>query len=324
MNDEPSSSSAPPRPLQDDPPPTPSQITARRKKNRENFNRRRGDLLDDLLRSLDVLTYAELGVVYYMDCSTPLLLLRSVLQLLYLTPKHALLPQPPNGSRFLALIVAANALCIFLHAIRVAPAALPGHDRGYLHGGLVLDFIGQKGPSSKIQLVGLDFLVLGLQIVHCAALGVRKGLKERPGATPVIEPGVVRSGQQLEDEERGVRRSEEVGRGQEVEMQRLNPEGRRTSAVEDMDLEATTVALERTDAHIFDAFNSGQIVLADLDLRKVLREEWEKAKAAGEGEEEGGNTRRNRETRRRLIERVRGRVGLGRFGGPAATGDGEV
>ena len=46
---------------------TPAQITARRKKNRENFNKRRGELLDDLLRNIDLLVYAELSAIYYME-----------------------------------------------------------------------------------------------------------------------------------------------------------------------------------------------------------------------------------------------------------------
>lgn len=39
----------------------------RRRKNRSMFNKKRGELLDDLLRSLDILIYAELSTVYYME-----------------------------------------------------------------------------------------------------------------------------------------------------------------------------------------------------------------------------------------------------------------
>lgn len=74
MNDEPSSSAAPPPPrIVDDEVETPGRpLTAaetaeRRKKNRDGFNRKRGDLLDDLLRSLDILVYAELSVIYAME-----------------------------------------------------------------------------------------------------------------------------------------------------------------------------------------------------------------------------------------------------------------
>lgn len=31
------------------------------------FKKKRGELLDDLLRGLDILVYAELSVIYYME-----------------------------------------------------------------------------------------------------------------------------------------------------------------------------------------------------------------------------------------------------------------
>lgn len=42
-------------------------VQERRRKNRSMFNKKRGELLDDLLRSLDILIYAELSTVYYME-----------------------------------------------------------------------------------------------------------------------------------------------------------------------------------------------------------------------------------------------------------------
>lgn len=77
MNDEPSSSASAAAYPSDDTEqdglalpgkaPTPAEMAQRRKKNRENFNRRRVELLDDLLRSIDILVYAELSAVYYME-----------------------------------------------------------------------------------------------------------------------------------------------------------------------------------------------------------------------------------------------------------------
>lgn len=72
MNDEPSSSDrAGPSGNHDttveDGVPTPAQIAARKKKNRENFSVRKGELLDGLLRNIDLLVYAELSAIYYME-----------------------------------------------------------------------------------------------------------------------------------------------------------------------------------------------------------------------------------------------------------------
>jgi hypothetical protein len=47
-----------------------------------------------------------------------------------------------------------------------------------MHGGLLLDFIGQVGPSSKIRLVLLDLGILMLQLVALAATVKRRGLKQ--------------------------------------------------------------------------------------------------------------------------------------------------
>lgn len=150
-----------------------------------------------------------------------------------------------------------------------------------------MDFIGQKGPSSRFQLILLDMLVLGLQVVHVATNLMRQKLREKPTlAIPTAGTGeentpVAASGQDLDMEERGLRRSAEMRRQDDIEMTTLNPSGTTTepgsstneeSSEERESLLASTVAQERTDAHIFDAFNSGQIVLADLDLLGTLKE----------------------------------------------------
>lgn len=76
MNDAPSSSAAPPATdadleqdgLDDDTRPLAAkELAKKRRKDRENFQRRRADLLDDLLRNLDILIYAELSTIYYME-----------------------------------------------------------------------------------------------------------------------------------------------------------------------------------------------------------------------------------------------------------------
>ena len=74
MNDEPSASAST-APRSDDRenvdtterPLTAKEIAERRKKNRDNFNRKRSILLEDLLRQLDILVFAELSAIYYME-----------------------------------------------------------------------------------------------------------------------------------------------------------------------------------------------------------------------------------------------------------------
>jgi hypothetical protein len=47
--------------------PTAAQIEERRKNNRDMFNKKRVHLLDDLIYNLDLLVYAQLSAIYYME-----------------------------------------------------------------------------------------------------------------------------------------------------------------------------------------------------------------------------------------------------------------
>jgi hypothetical protein len=186
----------------------------------------------------------------------------------------------------LVALLSSNALCLLLHIWLSAPSA--GEvTRGYLHGGLAMDFIGQAGPTNKLYLVLLDLLIVFLQLTHMAAFMVQSRLKEAsaPPTVNAIEAEAIerqqpppRPGQDLDAEERGVIRSEEQ---QDIEMQTLNPPG--TAAATSADPSSTAESSEReallapeaprTDAYIFDAFHSGQIVIADLDLRRRIHDQ---------------------------------------------------
>ena len=152
-----------------------------------------------------------------------------------------------------------------------------------------MDFIGQKGPTGKMHLLLLDLLVVVLQLVHMSANVVRKRLRD--GAVPVTVSARAATAaaadgtaQDLDSEERGVNRAEEA---QDIEMQTLNPSGTATAAAtttspsndppvessSERDALLASTAIPRTDAPVFDAFNAGQIVLADLDIWKSVKEQ---------------------------------------------------
>ena len=271
------------------------EVAERRKKNRQMFNKKRGELLDHLCRDLDLIIYAELSTVYYMDCSFLRFVLRAFIQFMFLTPKPAAFPQQPADTPIIGALLGTNLLCLLAHIWLNAPSAGEA-TRGYLHGGVAMDFIGQKGPSSKFYLVLLDLLVVSLQLVQLASNSVRKKVKEVPAtASPAARNATIATHnatssatQDLDSEERGVRRSHEE---QDIEMQTLNPSGTATSgttnattseaeaATESSDRDAllATTTAPRTDAHIFDAFNSGQIVVADLDLWKEIKDQFKLA-----------------------------------------------
>lgn len=115
--------------------------------------------------------------------------------------------------------------------------------RGYLHGGVIIDFVGQKAPTSRLGLLLLDCLVLMLQCVMCgvwlekdrlkkievtlrsvAAGGVPKTNATTP--TPLVAPATVgdtASTQDLDAEERGVLRDDPLGEDEsrDIELQPL-------------------------------------------------------------------------------------------------------
>lgn len=208
------------------------------------------------------------------------------MQFVLLTPKPSIFPEPAGERPYIGAIIGSNLLCLLLHAIYAAPSA-GEPTRGYLHGGMAIDFIGQKGPTSRLHLLALDLLVVLLQVIHLSAHVTRQRLRD--GAVSVTtshgrEYAASAPRQDVDAEERGVRRSGE--HDGDIEMQTLNASGSAAtvptatteeSAAEDTSerdsLLASTTA-PRTDAHIFDAFNSGQIVLADLDLVKTVKEQF--------------------------------------------------
>jgi hypothetical protein len=97
-----------------------------------------------------------------------------MIQLVYLMPKSPAFPEP-RTQPYVGGIIGTNILCIILHLYFACPQAGEA-TRGYLHGGLLLDFIGQQGPSSKLHLVVLDLVILFFQLTGLAATMKQKEL----------------------------------------------------------------------------------------------------------------------------------------------------
>jgi hypothetical protein len=154
--------------------------------------------------------------------------------------------------------------------------------RGYLHGGLAMDFVGQKGPTSKFHLVLLDVLILLMQLVQLAATTTRQRVKQQMSSTTTPPTAV----QNHDFEERGQHRSDHQPVDQELHA--LNPtqgppEDTESSTQPDTESPAQPDAesderqallastAPRTDSFIFDAFNSGEIMVANLNLFDVIK-----------------------------------------------------
>ncbi|OTA64513.1 DUF1746-domain-containing protein [Hypoxylon sp. EC38] len=231
--------------------------------------------------SLDTLVYAELCALYYMDCSFFRLMIRWVSQALFISPKaeDTILIIP---NYHVSAIVGPNIFCALMHLVSSLPQAGEA-SRGYLHGGILFDFIGQKPPSSKFTLLLLDILIFGLQCfmltVNMEKERVRKVVRPiRPLDAPEGTTPENTTGQDYDAEERGVLRDAPiVDEHDDIEMQPLRREiggggGRRS--------EERAGLLRRTNTPtsdlegLADTLRSGNAVLATFNVRQSLRTAW--------------------------------------------------
>ncbi|ROT36786.1 DUF1746-domain-containing protein [Sodiomyces alkalinus F11] len=143
---------------------------------------KKSQFLTHLLKHLDLLVYAEIATIYYMECSAVRFFLRAWTQQNFLSPKPDdwPIPMPAIQSQILAVFLPAT-LCLLVHIFGTLPTAGEA-SRGYLHGGMIVDFIGQKPPTTRLTLLGLDLLILVLQ---CFMLTVHA---EREKIRAIIKP----------------------------------------------------------------------------------------------------------------------------------------
>jgi hypothetical protein len=211
-------------------------------------------------------------------------------QFVYLTPKPAIVPIMGKHRPYVFWIVVSNAICVLLHMLNARPEAGEA-TRGYLHGGLIIDFIGQEGPTSKIQLLLLDALVITLQFVMLAAHIQRQDLKTLMSSTSTTQPargdvdGPVSTAQDLDAEERGILRPEIITEG-DIEMQSLSPgvggdlhhqpRGNGAADAEDDGLLAEPLeqANGSEDSHPLNVFHTGTVITADLYVLHTIQSQW--------------------------------------------------
>jgi hypothetical protein len=162
--------------------------------------------------------------------------------------------------------VGTNLVCLGCHLWFSRPEAGEAA-RGYLHGGLLLDFVGQLGPSSKFRLVLLDIFILFLQLIALAATVKRRSMgKTKPptaarAARTTSDSAVATlSGQDHDAEERGLPR------------QPLSPLASSRPEGSVSDLASRTSPSSRTHA-MADLLASGQGVIAELYVWDTLRDQ---------------------------------------------------
>lgn len=224
------------------------------------------------------------------SCSIILFAIRAVVELIFFTPKAPPF-EPTRNQPFIGAIIASNLFCMIFHAFFIRPEA--GEDtRGYLHGGLFIDFIGQK-PVPVFRLLSFDVLILLVDFIMLALIVERV---KTAGANAVAPPNTTNSTtntdattdqpdrQDHDAEERG------VGRGNEntSDSDNFTPDNRNPSPIasidDDVNEERTTLLAEPDDgssghsprgAHPLDRYASGQKIILEMSFFHTLRDQWQ-------------------------------------------------
>ncbi|KAF8424578.1 hypothetical protein EV426DRAFT_82782 [Tirmania nivea] len=174
--------------------------------------------LTDFIRSMDMVVYFYFSYMYFLDNSFFRFFIRCAIQLNFLTPKPINLPTPPQRRSVIIGLFGWTIFNLLIHILGSAPEAGEASG-GWLHGGLIIDFIGHEGPISKVRLVITDITILLLQLVMLAAtiakLGLLEGVTE--GRRRGGDAGEGNRTHDLDSEERGERYGERDSENEEEE-----------------------------------------------------------------------------------------------------------
>jgi hypothetical protein len=115
------------------------------------------------LRSLDLLACHYLVLAYLHDTSTYRLVLRGLVQTIFLSPRIARIRLPAvfNSRPILVILLVVNAYCVVAHAL-LSRGGIPGPS--VLHGGLTTEFIGDRAFSRVTPFIMLDVAICLVQL----------------------------------------------------------------------------------------------------------------------------------------------------------------
>lgn len=243
------------------------------------------------------------------SCSIILFLLRAIVQLIFFTPKASPF-DPTRNHPYIGAIFASNLFCMVSHKL-VAQPDVGEEMRGYMHGGLFIDFIGQKAPVSVVRLLVMDFLVLmidfvmlGLVMERVKMVEITKGTGTETTPSGDGEPTQTPMPQDHDSEERGVLRGTRNGEDG-IELDELGSDAQAastsrhthprhnntTSEDDDDDNERTNLLADpetrpnnddndhnhhmaARPTHPLDAFVTGELLLMDIGLLGMIRDQW--------------------------------------------------
>lgn len=210
-------------------------------------------------------------------------ILRATGQYVYLTPKDESFPfAMPARRMHVILVVLPNIICMLLHIFAAMPTG-PDFHRGYQHGGIIIDFVGQKPASSRLYYLMVDLVILAVQClmltVHTEREKLRVVLKTFRPVVPelVQEMAAAPTIEDLDAEERGVSRDiPEVGIDEmdAVEMRPLERSRDDAGAAETEETEPFQRENSGEDTprtHLSDIMNSGNAVLGEYHVLQGMK-----------------------------------------------------
>ena len=170
-------------------------------------------------------------------------------------------------------------LCILAHIFFALPEAGEA-TRGYLHGGVIIDFIGQKPPTTKLAFLFVDAIILGAQCLMLAVHQEREKLKKAvspslrtisPSGVQAVQAAAAEATtQDLDAEERGVLRDDVARDGDEAASGTTEGgEGRGNPAGDEQT--GDTYSSAAASADMLDVIRSGGAVLSNFHVIHAVR-----------------------------------------------------
>lgn len=202
-----------------------------------------------------------------LSCSIIHFGIRAIIQFLFFTPKSNPLAETTPNQPVVGAILSSNFLCILMHCLSSNPTAGES-SRGYLQGGLFIDFVGQKGPISKFTLFLFDLSILVLQSMMMCALSEQGKLVS--DATNTSGNNI--SHQNLDDEERGIRHSENTINNT-IEMQDLNGSYLNSNALHEQ-MNRGDELYGRKNRHPRDSITSAEASIVDMNIFNTMMDQW--------------------------------------------------
>lgn len=157
--------------------------------------KRKKFFLGELRQIIYMSGYIILLIIYLRDISMLRLVLRAGLHQVISDPygpyrySNTVVPdkQKRATTRFLLMnVFGINLFCFIIHLFFGVYSKSLSKDN-YLHGGLSVQFIGERLPSTRLELMSLDLLVFAIQLVHHNLVCVVDDSKVLATKTPSAE-----------------------------------------------------------------------------------------------------------------------------------------